>query len=110
MMTNDLHLCSTLAGGKLPGRLLYKLAEEYMRYNRSNWKFIEKDGKMWLAHNRADWRKYYGLNGGLARTAIQILKDRGLIDVDVYDVDGAPSIHIKPSDKFWNILMNQYER
>ncbi len=99
---------TTITGSTIAGNFLHKLALEFMLGAHSGVELTQIDGKTWVAVKRTDWRKCYNLQEGNARIALRLLKGRELIDIAVYDVNGLPTIHIRPSDKFWNMLENHY--
>lgn len=55
---------------------------------------ISKDGKKWLAKRREDWWEEIRLSPKQYDRAIKILKELGIIDVNVFKFDGNPTTHI----------------
>jgi len=100
---------TTITGSTIAGDFLHRLALEFMPGTRSGAHLTKIGGKTWRAIKITDLRKYYNIPRGNDMLVIQILKLKGLIDMAVYDVDGVPTTHIRPSDKFWDMLENHYE-
>lgn len=55
---------------------------------------VKRNGRLWIAKTHADWWDEIRITAKQAARAIDRLESRGLIDVELFKFNGAPTIHI----------------
>jgi hypothetical protein len=55
---------------------------------------VYKKGQNWLVKSYPDFAAELQITQAQARRAIKVLRDRGIIDVEIYQFAGAPQTHI----------------
>jgi len=56
---------------------------------------VKKGGKLWVAKKRTDWWDEIRITAYQYDRASQILKDKGLVEIELYRFNGSPTHHIR---------------
>lgn len=85
-----------IAEDLIAGILLGQIVYWYMPNEQGRSKLrVKKEGTLWLAKGREDWRDEIRITPKQYDRAIKILVDKGFVEVKKFKFNGAPTNHIK---------------
>ncbi|MDZ4454615.1 replication protein [Bacillus cereus] len=85
-----------IAEDLIAGILLGQIVYWYMPNEQGKSKLrVKKNGEFWLAKGREDWKNEIRITPKQYDRAIKILIDKGLVEVQKFKFNGAPTNHIK---------------
>ena len=88
----DVDITEDLIAGILLGQIVYW----YMPNEQGKSKLrVKKNGEFWLAKSREDWKDEIRITPKQYDRAIKILISKGLVEVQKFKFNGAPTNHIK---------------
>ncbi|TCO69549.1 hypothetical protein [Marinisporobacter balticus] len=85
-----------VAGDLIAGLLLSQLIYWYLPSKEGTTKLrVKKDGELWLAKSRTDWYEEIRISPKQYDRAIKILKEKNIVETQLFKFSGSPMIHIK---------------
>ena len=85
-----------MTGDLCAGLLLSQIIYWHLpaRNGHSKLRVRSEDGRLWLVKAASDWWSEIRLSAKQARRALDILRKRGLVDIEIHRFDGTPKTHV----------------
>lgn len=98
-----------MAGDTLAGLVLSQIVFWHIPNKQGKSKLrIEKEGKKWMACNRAEWWDSTRLTPRQIDRVLQILEGKHIIEKKVFKFNGSPTMHIRINEDVFLMSHNSY--
>lgn len=98
-----------MAGDTLAGLVLSQIVFWHIPNKQGKSKLrIEKEGKKWMACNRAEWWDSTRLTPRQIDRVLQILENKHLIEKKLFKFAGSPTVHIRINEDVFLMSHNSY--